>query len=538
MQPNGAVKGGDSQGGMSLRAAMTVAALAAGIVATALALATFHDLWRAANYLARAERSYEQLSLVTRVEADVNALLLDESARAVLPEWTVLSDVAAPTIERTLARYLASIGQETELLTESLDEKRQSQEVLRAIELRDLFRAVQGDLGFMRNQLADSPQARDGRNFAARRIADGVVELRRRTADIVKHESDEVAAVNAEMEGLRGRFAVHACAALLFFLAGGLAATRLVDKGLARPLSALAGGARRLAEGDRAVQVAPAGLRELRELGRQFNVMAGRIVQQQSQLETANERLEATVRARTRELQAKTEQLADIDRNRRLFFAKVSHELRTPATVLLGEASLALRHRAPDVVILREALTHIRANGEAMRRRLEDMLMLAQSDEGRLVLRRAPFDLAGAAREAVNLAGAFAASSGVVLKSDGLAAAAPMEGDESWLRQALLALIDNAVKFSPHDGQVRVELAQGDELRLSVLDEGPGAPDEALGRLFDPYYQCEGGSLRGGSGLGLAVARWIAEQHGGGVAAINRPEGGLQVSLILPRKAA
>ncbi|MCW2283725.1 signal transduction histidine kinase [Rhodoblastus acidophilus] len=522
-------------GGISVNAALVLAALIGAFLAAALASSTLQDLWKAKNFLARAERSYEQLSVVTRIEADVNALLLNEAARENLPEWTTLSQASADKVERSLSLYLASVGQEAELLD---DQGRQGEEVARALELRDLFQSVRANLAFLANQPADAGLARDGRNLAARRVAADVVALRSRAAAIVEAERNEVAATNAEMAALRGAFLRHAGTAALLLLAGVLAAFRAARKGFSAPLRALARGAETLADGDRAVQVAPRGLRELRQLARQFNEMAARILSQQGELEDANRRLEETVARRTRELEAKTEQLAQVDRSRKLFFAKVSHELRTPATVLLGEAGLALRQRPPDVETLREALRQIRAHGEVMQRRLDDMLLLAQSDEGRLTLHLAPFDLACALREALDLAGAFARASGVALIGAGLDDDLRVSGDESWLRQGVLALIDNAVKFSPDRGEVTVALArEGGRALLSVSDQGPGAPGAALERLFDPYYQSEEGARRGGSGLGLAVARWIAEQHGGAIAAENRPEGGLKVTLILPASA-
>jgi len=530
--PNGAQP---DLGGVSLNHALILAALIGALLAAALAFSTFQDLWKATNFLARAERSYEQLSIVTRIEADVNALLLNEAARENLPEWIALAEATAENIEKTLGLYIAGVNQETELLD---DAGGQAEEVARALELRDLFRAVRGNLALLANRPPDSPLAHDGENPAARRVAADVVALRRLAAAIVEDERKEVAATNAEMGALRRAFLRHAGGAALLLLAGVAAALRAVRHSFSTPLLALAHGAVTLAQGDRAVEVAPRGIRELRQLAWRFNEMAARIRSQQRELGQANSRLEETVVQRTRELKAKTEQLARIDRSRKLFFAKVSHELRTPATVLLGEAGLALRQRSPDIEALREALSLIRANGEVMQRRLDDMLLLAQSEEGRLALRFAPFDLSRALREALDLAGAFARASGVDLNGEGLGEELSVSGDESWLRQAVLALIDNAVKFSPDQGAVTVALGrEGDRALLSVSDEGPGAPVDALERLFDPYYQSDEGQRRGGSGLGLAVARWIAEQHGGAIAAENRPEGGLRVTMVLPVSA-
>lgn len=521
--------------GISLR---LVSLLVAGFMALVLALAglgTHHDLNRAAGFLERAGHAHEQLALVTRLEADMNALLLDEAARVSVPEWRSLTPISPQDIERTLALYMASIRIEGEMSEDEADKADQAEEISEAIALRDLFRAVQEDLSFLGAQPQDSPVMRDSRSHAAQRVAARMAELRLRAARIVKGEQKEVEATAAAMNALRKRFAVQAVGMLALVACAGLGLLAFLRRGVVTPLAALAQGTARLAAGESRIQVTPGGVRELRALAGQFNLMAARIAGQQAELQGANERLEGTVAERTRDLEAKTRQLAAIDRSRRLFFAKVGHELRTPVTVLRGEAEVALRNTKAGVPTLREALTHIRAHGEAMQRRLEDLLALAHSEEGRIALHPAPFDLAAMLRGAVEMASAFAQSSGVVLASEGDEAACPLTGDESWLRQALLALIDNAVKFSPEGGTVRVSLQlEGAGLVLGVADEGPGAPEEALAQLFDPYFQGDEGARRGGSGLGLAVARWIAEQHGGTIRARNRAGGGLAVELLLP----
>lgn len=522
--------------GISLR---LVSVLVAGFMALVLALAglgTHHDLTRAAGFLERAGHAHEQLALVTRLEADMNALLLDEAARVSVPEWRSLTPVSPQDIERTLALYMASIRIEGEMSEDEADKADQAEELSEAIALRDLFRAVQEDLSFLGAQPQDSPVMRDSRSHAAQRVAARMAELRLRAARIVKGEQKEVEATGAAMNSLRRRFAVQAAGMLGLVACAGLGLLAFLRRGVINPMAALAQGTARLGAGESRIQVAPGGVRELRALAGQFNTMARRIADQQADLQAANERLEATVAERTRDLEAKTRQLAAIDRSRRLFFAKVGHELRTPVTVLRGEAEVALRNARAGVPVLREALTHIRAHGEAMQRRLEDLLALAHSEEGRISLHPAPFDLAAMLRGAIDMASAFAQSSGVALTSEGDEAACRMSGDESWLRQALLALVDNAVKFSPEGGTVRVWLHQAsDTLVLGVADEGPGAPEESLAKLFDPYFQGDEGARRGGSGLGLAVARWIAEQHGGTIRAFNRAEGGLAVELRLPQ---
>ncbi|MEO0959743.1 MAG: ATP-binding protein, partial [Pseudomonadota bacterium] len=110
-----------------------------------------------------------------------------------------------------------------------------------------------------------------------------------------------------------------------------------------------------------------------------------------------------------------------------------------------------------------------------------------------------------------------------------------LEGDEEALTQAALALIDNAIKFTPPGGRVTVALsAAADTLSFSVSDTGPGFEGDPTA-LFDAYAQEGTGRAAGGSGLGLAIVRWIAEAHGGEVSARAGAEGGAVVALSLPR---
>ncbi len=241
----------------------------------------------------------------------------------------------------------------------------------------------------------------------------------------------------------------------------------------------------------------------------------------------ANRRLGHAVAERTARLLA-------VDRSRRLFFAKVSHELRTPVTVMRGEAEVALATARDDPAALAAALTDVIAESEQLDHRIADLLALSQAEDGRLVLADAGFDLADTVRHAAERGRRHAASHRVRLVCD-----APdrvtMRGDARWIEQALVAVIDNAVKFSHPDGVVEIVLAAAPGAAiLSVADRGIGVLPDALPRLFDSYYQTEAGRARGGSGLGLALVRWVVERHGGVVEARARDGGGCVVTMTLP----
>ena len=253
----------------------------------------------------------------------------------------------------------------------------------------------------------------------------------------------------------------------------------------------------------------------------------------------ANFSLEGEVRERTSEIEAGRSALAEIDRNRRLFFSKIGHELRTPATVIRGEAEVALRDPAAAPERLREALQSVEAHSQLLQRRLDDMLALAAAEDGRLTLRREPLDIAAVVRGAAGLAEPYVRASGLELRARAPQGAGPsIRGDASWLQQAILALIDNAVKFANGSAPIQLVLTC-DEARAQIIvsDNGPGVDPTDLPHLFETYYQAAGGRARGGSGLGLSVARWVVEQHGGEIHARSLPGEGLTVEIDLPVRA-
>lgn len=243
-------------------------------------------------------------------------------------------------------------------------------------------------------------------------------------------------------------------------------------------------------------------------------------------------------------VEARTARIAAVDASRRLFFAKASHELRTPVAGLRSAAEVALEAAGDDTTMLREALHQAVAGATFLSHRIDELLGLAGADEGQLVLAQARFDLAQCVGEALAEAKAYARSVEVELAlvlPDDAASGLPMTGDARWLRQALLAVIENGLKFAPMHSVLVVGVERIGDARVAVCvtDRGPGIVAADLPRIFDAYYQAQAGRERGGSGLGLALARWVVEQHGGQVRAANvaRDEqggGGCVVRFDLP----
>jgi signal transduction histidine kinase len=161
---------------------------------------------------------------------------------------------------------------------------------------------------------------------------------------------------------------------------------------------------------------------------------------------------------------------------------------------------------------------------------------LARSDAGELVIAKEPTELAPVVNKAIALTHAMAEKKAVPLKLQGdVIDDVEVLADGEWLLHALMALIDNAVKASELGQTVTVATARTDqEITLAVEDEGPGVDPVVLPQLIKPFHQSGSYASEQGSGLGLAVAHWIAEQHGGHLTLQNGRPRGFRAALALP----
>lgn len=222
----------------------------------------------------------------------------------------------------------------------------------------------------------------------------------------------------------------------------------------------------------------------------------------------------------------------------RRFTADASHELRGPLTALRGEIELALR-RHRDEAEYRRVLASNLQEVERLSQLAEDLLTLARSDAGVMQPRLQRTDVAGRAERVVERLGRRAEAGEVELVVN---SAGDTEGilDPDLLDRLLWNLVDNAVKFAPANGRVDVTIdGRTDELVIRVADTGPGLPPEDLDRVFERFYRADQSRTHhagtSGTGLGLSIVRAIVDVHGGSAAARNRPEGGAELVVTLPR---
>ena len=216
------------------------------------------------------------------------------------------------------------------------------------------------------------------------------------------------------------------------------------------------------------------------------------------------------------------------------FMADAAHELRTPVAVLRSRAEVALR-RSRDVEDYRAALAAVGDEARRLGGIVDDLLTIARADAGDWPISRERLFLDDLVLDAAAAARALGSARGVRVEVDGLEEA-PLLGDAVLLRQLLMILLDNAVKFTPGGGEVRVGVQHREgTVRLSVADSGPGIPPEQLPQVFERFFRGDPARARGtGAGLGLSIARWIAQAHSGTIAITSPAGGGTTAEVCFP----
>ena len=223
-------------------------------------------------------------------------------------------------------------------------------------------------------------------------------------------------------------------------------------------------------------------------------------------------------------------------RRQREFAADASHELRTPLTVIRSSVEHLRRHADEPVRSVGDALEDIDAEVEHLTAMVGDLLLLARSDSGAVSLERIPVELDDVASDAAAALRGPADARGVRLMLD--PEPGPVLGDPARLRQLVTVLVDNAIRHSPSNGEVRIAVRRvGDAVRLSVEDAGRGIRVDDLAHIFDRFWRAAD-APSGGTGLGLAIAKWIVERHDGRITASNRAEGGARFEVELAARPA
>jgi len=224
----------------------------------------------------------------------------------------------------------------------------------------------------------------------------------------------------------------------------------------------------------------------------------------------------------------------------RRFMADASHELRTPVAVLRTEADVTLSRPHRTEAEYRESVAVMRDAARRLGRIVDDLFLLARADAGHLPIRREPLYLEEIVDAAARAVRALAQERGVRIELLPLEDS-PFRGDADLLGRLLLNLLDNAIKHSPPGGAVTLSLVHGEgHYDIRVADTGAGIPADAQRQIFDRFFRVnkarsrEEGGETSGAGLGLAIARWVAEAHGGRLDLVRSDASGSEFRVTLP----
>jgi signal transduction histidine kinase len=250
---------------------------------------------------------------------------------------------------------------------------------------------------------------------------------------------------------------------------------------------------------------------ELGLLFARLNRLIARLDRRRAAVAADRAALETVVAERTAALEAVNARLARIDEDRRRFFADVSHELRTPLTVILAEAELAAAICPPGSA---QSLTTIRARATRLNRRIEDLLRIARSDSGQLELDPRQADLSAILDAALDDMRPLLTRARFTVRRPRVGTA-PVEVDPDWLRQILGGIIGNAVKHAGTGATLFLTSGTANgQSYCEITDDGPGLPPESRADVATRF--ANGAAPGPGSfGIGLALARWVTEAHGG-----------------------
>lgn len=226
--------------------------------------------------------------------------------------------------------------------------------------------------------------------------------------------------------------------------------------------------------------------------------------------------------------------MRDSYRQQARFVSDASHELRTPIAVIKGYADLLDRWGKTDEKILEESIEAIKSESDNMQHLVEQLLFLARGDSGRTPLNLSDFDLTEMMKEVWEESVMIDDAHTYCFEGGG---EIPVRGDISLIKQAARILIENASKYTPEGGEIKLKsLVSDGHPAFSVQDSGIGINQSDIPHIFERFYRADDSRSKqtGGSGLGLAIASWIVERHGGRFEVLSRKDIGTRITVILP----
>jgi signal transduction histidine kinase len=489
-------------------------------------------------YMERVQWANDQLEAVTALT--VNANRYSEQ----IAEFLLIGEPERPDYESASAELEAGFDAlekltlgEAEFLGRSSALEDDGDEIFRITRMRALYGEISKATA-RAIDLRNQGRQEDAVNIFRRDIEnrfdaefENILEAARRD------EAEEVARAELQAEALWRRLTWITAGLALAAVVLCFVAAFLLARSLMRPIGLLTQGAEAIGRGELDHRIGYDSSDELGVLARRFNAMAANQEDQRKRLLEARADLERQVTARTAELAAANQRLTDLDRLRVQFLADISHELRTPLTALRGEAEIPLRHGSKPEAVYRDALERIVTQSLEMSRLVDDLVFLSRSETDTIRFEPRRTDLVTIVADAVHDGEILARTKGISVKADYRTEPVWVIADAQRLKQALVIVLDNAIKYSPRDRSVNLSMTVADgHAEIVVRDKGLGIPAEEIPKIFERFYRGRNpkASRQPGSGLGLAIAKWLIEKHQGVIALTSEVGSFTEVHIRIP----
>lgn len=350
----------------------------------------------------------------------------------------------------------------------------------------------------------------------------------------VQDEQEELKLAENQADVMWTRLIWVIALATLLALAISLLTAYTLSTTLLHPVYRLIAAAEAIRGGDLSARINFHNASELGLLASEFNRMGEQLEEHRNLVQDAQANLERQVADRTRELAKANHRLSGIDRARMEFLADISHELRTPLTALRGEAEVTLRWPPESVEGFQEVLSRIANLTRDMTRLVDDLLFLARNETQamRFVVDRVRLQdiVSNVEREASVLGH----GKQIALEVDVPQRSIWILADTHRLIQALIIVVDNAIKYSPSGRPVRLCIEADDDMATIIIrDQGQGISEEDLPHVFDRSFRGQSNS-GSGLGIGLTIAKQLIEKHCGEIEILSAPGHYTEVRIRIP----
>ena len=352
--------------------------------------------------------------------------------------------------------------------------------------------------------------------------------------DIASRISDEAQNNMIKLEK-KGNLVLIAFSLLLVIVIG-ISALRIA-KGISMPLSFLTKSADTISKGDLDTRVPDLGLDEFGELSRTFDFMRRSRKAAENELKKYQEQLEEMVNERTAQLVIAKDHAESADRLKSAFLASMSHELRTPLNSIIGFTGIILNELVgPLNFEQKKELKMVKASSYHLLSLINDVLDISKIEAGEMEVSWDTFNMRSIIEQVIKEMMPLAEKKGVVLSKEVAPEVGEITSDERRIRQVMINLVNNAIKFTDQ-GEVKISCRMSkDRLKVSVSDTGIGIKKKDMINLFKPFQQIDTGASRKyeGTGLGLSICKHVLDMLGGSIQVESSREGSI-FTVYLPK---